>query len=125
VTAGEDHAEQLVVGAFGAFGALGAIGVRGRGEQRELVLAGAGAAQPVDGLATGGSGQPAARIRRDLAVPPVLEGLDEGILDGVGGEADVTDPGGQRGGNPGCFGPVELVQACRVQGRSAWFSEPG
>src|SRR5580692_4101221 len=53
-----------------------------------------GPAQPVDGLAAGGGGQPAAAVGRDLAVPPVLDGLDEGVLNGVFGQAHVAEPRG-------------------------------
>jgi len=46
----------------------------------------------------------------------VLEGLDERVLDGVGGEPHVTDPRGQRGGDPGRFGPVDPLELSRVHG---------
>jgi hypothetical protein len=45
----------------------------------------------------------------------VLYGLDERILDGVGGEPDVTDACGQRGGDPRRLGPVNPLQLSRVQ----------
>ena len=110
MAAGEDHAEQLVVGRLGLGAGIGG----GRRQQGQLLLAGPGPAQPVDRLAPGGGGQPAARVGR-RRVPPVLEGLDERVLDGVGGQPDVADPRGQRGGDPGRFGPVDPLELRRVQ----------
>jgi hypothetical protein len=90
VAAGEHHAQQLVVFGVGAVPGVG----HGGGEQRELLLAGPGPAQPVDGLAARRGGQPAAAVGRDLAVPPVLDGLDEGVLNGVFGQAHIAEPRG-------------------------------
>jgi hypothetical protein len=47
----------------------------------------------------------------------VLEGLDERVLDGVGGQPDVADPRGQRGGDAGRFGPVDPLELSRVHDR--------
>jgi hypothetical protein len=47
----------------------------------------------------------------------VLEGLDERVLDGVGGQPDVTDPRGQRGGDAGRFGPVDALELSLVHDR--------
>jgi len=113
MAAGENHAEQFVVGRLGLREDLGG----GRGQQGQLLLPGPVPAQPVDRLAASGGGQPAARVGR-RRVPPVLEGLDERVLDGVGGQPDVTDPRGQRGGDPGCFGPVDPLELGRVQDRA-------
>jgi hypothetical protein len=118
MAAGEDHAEQLVVGlTFLAGLGAGAGDERGGGrrEQGQLLLAGLGPAQPVDRLAAGRGGQPAAGVGRDMPVPPVLDGLDERVLHGVGGEPHVADPCGERGGDPRRLGPVDPLELSRVQ----------
>src|SRR6185437_10320446 len=112
MAAGEDHAEQFVVGRLGLGAGIGG----GRRQQGQLLLTGPGPAQPVDRLAPGGGGQPAARVGR-RRVPPVLEGLDERVLDGVRGQPDVADPRGQRGGDAGRFGPVDALELSLVHDR--------
>jgi hypothetical protein len=47
----------------------------------------------------------------------VLEGLEERVLHRVGGEADVTDPRGQGGGNPRRLLPVDLLEPGQVRAR--------
>ena len=84
--------------------------LRGSGQQGELFLADPGAPEPVDGLAAGRGGQPAAAVRRHVAAP-VLEGLDERVLHGVLGQADVAQPRGERGPDPAgllAVGPLKL-----------------
>jgi hypothetical protein len=114
VAAGEDHPEEFVVSVLGAV-----IGVAdGRREQRELVPAGPGPAEPVDRLSASGGGQPAAAVGRDLAVPPVLDRLDEGVLYRILGQPHVAEPRGQRGPYPGRLGPVDPLELRRLHAAS-------
>jgi hypothetical protein len=122
VAAGEHQAQQLVVGppirspGLGRVAATGrpkAIragrGVRDR-EERELLRADPVAAEPVEGLAAGGGGQPAARVLRHPVAGPVLDGLDKGVLHRVLRETDVTGPRRERGPNPGRLLPVSALE---------------
>jgi hypothetical protein len=89
MAAGEDHAEQVVVRVRVAVAFLGVLGYEdGEGE---LLLTDLGPPKPVDGLPPCRGGQPAAAVRRHLAVTPVLDGLDERVLHRVFGQADVAE----------------------------------
>ena len=136
VTAGEDQAQQLVVGlpvgspavgavALGLGVAMALAGRRGRaigagrrvgdGEQGQLALAEPVPAEPVEGLAAGGGGQPAARVGGHAVARPVLDRLDERVLHRVLGQAEVPGPRGQRGPDPGRLLPVCALE--RFRGR--------
>jgi hypothetical protein len=116
MAAGEDHAEQVVISAVGVdpVAVVAVLAGHGGREQGQLLLPGPGPAQPVDGLAAGGGGQPAAAVGREFAVPPVLDGLDERILDGVFGQAYVAEPRGERGPDPGRLLLVDPLERSRV-----------
>ncbi len=95
--------------------AVGAGRRVGDREQGQLALADPVPAEPVEGLAAGGGGQPAARVGGHAVARPVLDRLDERVLHGVLGQAEVPGPRGQRGPDPGRLLPVCALE--RFRGR--------
>jgi hypothetical protein len=72
-------------------------------ERLELLLllgAAALAPEPVDCLVARGGRDPGARVVRDAALGPDLQGDDEGLLDRVLGEVEVAENADQRGDRP-------------------------
>jgi len=82
----------------------------GHGQQRELFLPGTFPAEPVNCLAPGGGGQPAARIRRPAVGPPMLKCLDESVLDHLFRQANIAEPYSERSPDPGGLLAVRLLE---------------
>ena len=105
--AAEEHEPELVVGddldeAVEGFALRGGVRVGGLGVHLVgsdvAVNAGRFAAEPVDRPVACGGGDPAAGVRRDPSLRPLLGGDREGFRHGVLGEVDVAEDADQRGG---------------------------
>ena len=131
VAAGEHQAQQLVVGPQVGSAGVSRVGLAARGrdrqavraggrvgdrEQSQLALADLVAAEPVECLAAGRRGQPAARVGRHPVARPVHHRLDERVLHRVLGQADVPGTRGERGPDLGRLLPVRPLERlrCRV-----------
>ena len=133
VAAGEGQAQQLIVGLPVRSPASAALPGSGRprpgrpGTRGSVTASSASlrrtdlvAAEPVEGLAAGGGGQPAAGVGGDPVARPVLDRLDERVLHRVLGQADVAGARGQGGPDPGrllLVGALKRLR-CRVHGPS-------
>ena len=85
------------------------------------VLAGCLTPQAVDGAVAGGGDDPSGRARRDPAVRPAPEGLDEGVLDRLLGDVDVTESADQDSNRPPVFLTEDSLDVCGVQSSaSSW-----
>src|SRR5687767_11057118 len=78
---------------------------------------GLGATQAVDRLTPCGDREPAGRVGRDALGGPMLDGREEGVLEGVFGEVEVAEDADQRG-QDAAVGVVEDTLDCCFTGEA-------
>jgi hypothetical protein len=86
----------------------------GHRQQRQLSLAGAFPAEPVNRLAPGSGGQPAARVRWQPFGAPVLQCLHECVLHQLFCQTNIAEPHSQRRPDPDGLRPVDLLQLAGI-----------
>jgi hypothetical protein len=88
---------------------------------RVAVLSGCLTPQAVDRAVARGGDDPSGRARRDPAARPPPEGLDEGVLDRLLGDVDVTESADQDSNRPPVFLTEDSLDVCGVQSSaSSW-----